>query len=316
MSSKLLITFGCSWTYGTGAGYTTGMSNGEYEKIAHNPTINDQLSFRGLLAKEYNLINKNFSYSGSSNAKQLRLAKQFFISDEFKELQLKFDKIFVLWGLTSTARNEMFDVESNALTNFFYHNPNNNLSKLMLKYGYNHDYEVFLLWLEMAHWNEYFKNLNIQNFWFDSINHHNYKKLSPTMESLKEGYMLSAGHDWPSWDEYYNQEFKKELSDNIKQEIFDVVRFKFARVAKHTADRIENLILKDANPRDLLSQLAIIKNVENFDQHYHYSVRENDTNRVEPLIKLGILNPLSYHPTVHGHELLANLFKKEIGHLL
>lgn len=171
----LLITFGCSWTYGVGVGYTKGDSVTEYEKIAWNKKICNQFSWRGLLSKKYNLINANFAAGGSSNQKQFRLAKEFFSLKKIEHLKNNFGKILVVWGITSTARNEMWLLESGKLVNFFYSDQNKSkLIEYLLKFHYDHDYEVQSLKTEIHHWNTFFKSLNIDNLWFDTFNHHNY----------------------------------------------------------------------------------------------------------------------------------------------
>ena len=176
-----LITFGCSWTAGVGSGYTEGMTIENFNKLRWNDSINDRQSFRGLLSKKYNLVNINWAAGGSSNQRQFRLAKLFFSSDEFKELRQNFDRILVLWGITSTARNEMFSIEHNDLVNFFY-SESSNLAKSLVRYSYNHKNEVDQLSIEILHWNTFFKSLNINNLWFDTFNHHDYFR--PDLKNL------------------------------------------------------------------------------------------------------------------------------------
>ena len=120
MTKKLLITFGCSWTFGMSINYLPGMSKDELQKTNENVTDTaNKLSFRGLLSAKYNFTNKNFASGASSNQRQFRLAKNFFQSSDFARCKLEYDKIIVLWGITSTARYEMFNVLTNQLSNFF-----------------------------------------------------------------------------------------------------------------------------------------------------------------------------------------------------
>lgn len=170
---SLLITFGCSWTYGVGVCYTQDMSREEYMLHAWDSDICDQLSFRGLLASKYNLINENFSLGGSSNQTQFRRAKQFFCSTKFKQLQEQFSNIIVLWGITSTARNEMYMSSCKKRSSLKYADDLPE-AKIMLKYFYDHDDEITQLTTEMAFWTDYFKSKGIQNYWFDTFNHHYY----------------------------------------------------------------------------------------------------------------------------------------------
>jgi hypothetical protein len=94
----LLITFGCSWTYGVGVNYSPGMNLSTFKKTAWDKSLCDKLSFRGILSSNLGLDNINFSHGGASNQRQFRLAKKFFVSAEFAQLKKKYKNIIVLWG--------------------------------------------------------------------------------------------------------------------------------------------------------------------------------------------------------------------------
>lgn len=176
---KLLITFGCSWTFGVGLNYSKGMTKDVYFDNHQNIQIIESLSFRSLISTNLGFTNLNFSSGGSSNQRQFRLAKQFFFSKEFETLYNEFDVIVVLWGITSTARNELYSIERKDYRNFFL-NPNG--IKLdnwpfhvdFLKFCYDHDVSVKELTYEMNMFNVLFDKYNIKNLWFDTFNHHDY----------------------------------------------------------------------------------------------------------------------------------------------
>lgn len=174
-----LITFGCSWTYGVGCHYEPGMPESELIERAWEDSEADVYSFRAILSKKYNLTNINFAVGGSSNQRQFRVAKEYFMSEDFKNLQATHDKVIVLWGITSTARYELYSTKLKAYVTFFFHQPHNQIDwpfhELMLKHCYDHDVIVNEIELEMKYWDEFFKNRGIKNAWFDTFNHHNYK---------------------------------------------------------------------------------------------------------------------------------------------
>jgi hypothetical protein len=296
----MLVTLGCSWTFGVGVGYTQNLGHAEYKSIAWDSDLCNTLSFRGILSTKYNLVNKNLSSGGSSNQRQFRLAKIFFSSDEFKQIQKEFDQITVLWGITSTARNELFSIEDGQLRNFFY-SENSQLAKSLVKFSYDHQNEVNLLETEMIHWDNYFENLNIKNLWFDTFNHHDY------WESYKPIYEANAGPNWPTWKNFCCQDFTN-VGSEIINEIFDSNRWDFSLVG----NSLPNLVLKNKNPRDLLSQLAINNGCTDIDNRYHTSDWDVDSNRVSYLVDRGILNPHSHHPTRIGHEQIANILDEYI----
>lgn len=197
MTVKTLVTFGCSWTYGVGAAYEPGMTVEDYRTPKDKDIENsNQFSWRTLLAQKWNCKNINFACGGSSNQRQLRLAKEFFSSKEFQDLDPR--TTMVIWGLTSTARNELFNVQSGQLENFFY-TDQSVLAKTMTMFVYDHDNEVQQLALEMQHWNSYFQSLGIKNFWFDTFNHHDYP--NPVFNLI--GSNLSD-RDLMSWLVYHN----------------------------------------------------------------------------------------------------------------
>lgn len=185
---NLLVTFGCSWAFGKGVGYEEGMEEKEYYDIKNKPELCNNLSYRGLISKKYNFYNLNFAKEGSSNQKQIRLAKYFFsgkeiIRDDFEspnfllplnKIQKKIDKVIVLWAITSTARYELFSKKLNNLQNAKYSSSNDELTAALLRYSYNHDNEVKNLSYEIQFWNDYFKNKNISVLWLDTFNHHDY----------------------------------------------------------------------------------------------------------------------------------------------
>jgi hypothetical protein len=188
--NKVLITFGCSWTKGVGAGYGVeyeSNSKDDYRKKCFDTSLNEHHSFKSLLCKKYNLKNINFSVGASSNQTQFRLAEEFFTSDEFDLLQMKYtDGIYVMWGITSTLRGEFYINRLKQLKNIFYSGNagfknfdtvEKKLSSLIGINFYNHDVEVRILNKKINHWNKYFNFLGIKNIWFDTFNHHKYQNL-------------------------------------------------------------------------------------------------------------------------------------------
>jgi hypothetical protein len=182
---KYLITLGCSWTYGAGIGYTNGMSLDEFKDVVFNKELAEKYSFRSLLSEKYGYKNINFSIHKSSNKKQFRCARNFFSSETFNKIKNHAEDIIVLWGITSTGRNEVFSTAQNEYINFLmnhtkqFSEAEEKISKFFFENIYDHDHEVFELAQDMTHWNDFFKLSGIKNYWFDSFNHHDYTIHSP-----------------------------------------------------------------------------------------------------------------------------------------
>ena len=160
-----LVSFGCSWTFGVGLAWEPGFTQEEYAVSKKNTAIADEYSFRGILAREFGLEHKNFSVGGSSNQRQFRHAEEF----QFKEGDI------VLWGITSTARNEIWYDHKNRYKGYFLNhattcneNPvvgrdksiDGNLCKMIkmtVNDWYSHKEEVRRLFYKIRHYNDYFK---------------------------------------------------------------------------------------------------------------------------------------------------------------
>ena len=269
---KTIMTLGCSWTWGVGAAYQTGMSKEEYTSVAWEP-VSEQNSFRQLLAEKYNLKNINFSAPGSSNQQQMRLASEYFFYDPAQEEQYnavkdaswpKFEGVnslseeireecinthgldfaarpkpdIVLWALTSASRNEVWDLENQRYHGFFYHY-DDKFSKFWLKNIYELDRELLSLSTQIQLWNNYFKQQGIRNIWVDTFNVHRY---------------------------------------------------------------FPNTLDKLIRPHDLLG--AMLNSTE-FDSYHHSNWSSDDSARIRKAVSQGLVNPISFHPTAHGHQVMA-----------
>lgn len=304
MTSKTLITFGCSWTYGVGVGYQESMPITEFNNIAWKDEICNQKSFRAILSRRYQFENLNFARGGSSNQRQFRKAKSFFNSKQFDQLLNSQDEIIVLWGITSTARNEVFSIIDNQVMNYFLTDNRGQIEKFLLKYTYNHDHEIFSLTDEMLHWNRFFKSYNIKNYWFDTFNHHDYYVNDPSLLTFKKQYDTVSRLDWPTWQNFLDRQF--DFDSVIGQEILTRFSNTFSQFIRTTP--VENFVINHPSYRDLMSQLAINNGMEEPDSDYHVSDWSVDSKRVEFLISKKLLNPYSHHPTELGHQQIANMF--------
>lgn len=176
-----LLTFGCSWTFGVGAAWVPGMNEDDYNNIAWNET-NEKYTFRKKLAGQFNLQNTNFAEGGASNEFNFRLARELF-TDKAKLAEMK--NAIVLWGITSTARNEWFSTEANCYINFksdkSFNDVQKYFAKFYVKYIYTHHVEVDKLTSMMLMWNDLFEFYGIKNIWFDTFNTHDYTQPVPNL---------------------------------------------------------------------------------------------------------------------------------------
>ena len=163
-----LITLGCSWTFGIGCGYERGENIKQYKAHCTSEENANKYSFRALLSERHGYINHNLSRGGSSNQMQFRKATKYF-TEPPKE------KTIVLWGITSTARNEVFLAKHHILKNIAYNTMYRKVNAVEYAENfYNHEHEVKILAQRMLHWNLFFESLGIENYWFDTFNTHKY----------------------------------------------------------------------------------------------------------------------------------------------
>lgn len=174
MNDPLLITFGCSWTFGVGVGYTPGMDLEGYKEIAWDKDIADRLSYRGLLCDQLGMVNLNFANGGSSNQEQFWKARQYFGGDDFARDRSDHGKIVVLHAITSTARNFFFDRRRRKMKSVKYDDQDSAVARLMLTHHYDHEFEIQQLQIEMNFWNIFYRSMGISNIWVDTFNHHEY----------------------------------------------------------------------------------------------------------------------------------------------
>lgn len=289
---KLLISFGCSWTFGTGCNYAPGMSRDEYLQTHDDYKIADRLSFRNLLCKHYGFQNLNFSIGASSNQMQFYRAEMYFSGNQFERDRELYEDIVVLWGLTSVYRNIRLAEDKNTLRIESYLLTRDD--KQALK-DFNEELEIYLLRTKINFWNHFFKQHNVKNLWFDTFNNHDYSLSNISMD--KKQYSLHQGEDWPK----YNQLRKA----NIDTKILDEMRMYIPEIDLYRSNEIENFMLFDKKyDKDLLSQLSKTNSSD-----YHFSFWKNDDNRIQKLIEEGRINPYSLHPTWQTHEDIASMIE-------
>jgi hypothetical protein len=336
LGNTLLITFGCSWTYGVAVNYTPGMSREDLDRDKLNQDLCNTLSWRGVLCKRHGIANHNFARGGSSNQRQFRLAQEFFGSAKYQELRNQSDRIIVLWGITSTARNELWSLEHSDYHNFFLTDSNDAFANFMVRHSYDHDAEVYELRNRMLFWNRFFDSQGIVNLWFDTFNTHNYDHdfLGSEQRSYRaqardhlsqSHYDAVAGPDWPSYSDFVSRNFS-QVPANIQQEIHSIfgdyingVEFP-QQLEWHQRELkpIVNLIDHDRFPRDLMSWLMQQKGiaVDHSQQDFHHSEWKIDRGSMQHLVDLGLLNPHSFHPTREAHAMMADFFSERLRGVL
>tara|TARA_Y200000002_G_scaffold200446_1_gene165420 strand:- start:151 stop:966 length:816 start_codon:yes stop_codon:yes gene_type:complete len=181
----LLITLGCSWTYGEGAGCEPGMSHKEYEKIRYSSDYAWKFGWRRHVVEHFDIDHVNLGEPGSSNQKQFHYAKNYFLSSKFAKEYKSHQNVIVLWGLTTLRRNFMYFKESEKYENMFleqknffqttWNTPKDKMTRAVILYCHDDKVSLRELQSDIQHWNQHFKLYpKIKNYWYDIFGSKNY----------------------------------------------------------------------------------------------------------------------------------------------
>lgn len=201
MNNTLLITLGCSWTYGVGAGYRETMEEDGYNKhIRWDSNLCWENGWRKQVVDYFNVDHLNFAVGGSSNDRQFRHARDFFSSNTWNRLLKSDRKIVVLWGTTSISRKYFWCNDVQGYRNIFLvpdeikvkslkqifaikggKEYEDKITVAYTKWSYNYQEELKELERNIKFWNNYFETINIKNFWFDTFDSHQYKNIPTNM---------------------------------------------------------------------------------------------------------------------------------------
>jgi len=245
---KKLITFGCSWTWGVGAYYQQGdyiTEEHHWDMAWNSSSINN--AARSILSRKYNLKNVNFAKRKRSNNYNFRKLREYVIAHK--------EDIIILFGITSTARNEYYIPADNKYQFIKYNSSDADpaVNRFFLKH-YDHDHEIKLLTEQIITWNDLLEYYKIPIIWYDTFNTHEYYQ--PLRNFIPNG--------------------------------------------------------------DLLTQILNKKNIKyNYDpKWYHLSSWKNEDPRITAGIKHGLLNPISYHPSKLGQELIAEIIEPYLSTII
>jgi hypothetical protein len=189
MKASLLVAVGCSWVAAKAIDTdpTTTTINWSHQE---DPAFVKQYSFAGLLQQNLGLDQIHFiAQSGSNNDEQLRKLVAFIDTNRDN-----YSRIFVLWGLTSIYRWEMFSstinkVES-CVAGSIPFNPNpefRNEVKYYFSHFWNKEYELEKLGNSVLLASGYLTNMGIEHLFFNSFQAYNNNdlKISPVSNFYK-----------------------------------------------------------------------------------------------------------------------------------
>ena len=293
--NSIFLFFGCSWTLGKFInliGYPRNPDKGYDEKLQA-----DLYSYRSLISNHFSRKQINYSQGASSNDRQLRLASQHFIGpgsaiqQTCKKIQYKYDLV-----KDSSWPSIEEIIQTHSL-------PDEILDELLVKHKIN-DFEFL----------RPVKNQQVV-LWF--ITSTARKEFYNSVTESWENVMLS---EFAESSEFYrlfltdHYSHKKELEKLSQQMILWNSYFSSKGITNYWIDtfnhhdypiHVDNRLNFGTDFSDLMSNLCILTGYTPDKTQYHYSSWQVDDGRSEHLVKLGLLNPQTLHPTQEGHKIIA-----------
>jgi hypothetical protein len=154
MKPSVLVAAGCSWVVGK--------------------NVAPELAFAQLLQQRLGLDEfYSVAENGSNNTTQLHR-----LTDFIQKNQNTYSKIFVLWGLTSIYRWEVYSATTNQVESCMLGKDNNNKDfgkevKYYFSHFFNEEYELSKLGNQIILLNGYLKSLGINHLLFNSFQSYN-----------------------------------------------------------------------------------------------------------------------------------------------
>lgn len=167
---SVLVAAGCSWV--AGRAIDTDPTSTEYDHSRkENAEFVAKHSFSGILQRKLGLTEVVFlAEHGTNNKQQLRALLRFI--DTSRHL---YSRIFVLWGITTIYRWEMYTATTNQVESVIQCRFRNNtqekdLAQYYFSNFFNREYELEKLGNDVLLLNGYLNNLQIDHLFFNSFN--------------------------------------------------------------------------------------------------------------------------------------------------
>lgn len=302
MQDKVFIFFGCSWTAGKHINLRPGQALSTHN---HNEevTLAHSQSYRSLLSKTFNADQINFSQGGSSNAKQFRLAAQYFLGPKRHQVS----KATLMADMYRKVRSDSYPtvdefVAKGSLPEFV-------LDEIKT-INQIEDFETFredkrskyVFWFITSTARIEYYNSITQEFDNEFLTHPssqlsklilaNYYNHDRELEKLAQQMAL--------WNAYFAQH-------NIKNIWIDT--FNHHLYPMH----VENRVDFQTNYSDLMSNMCISSGFDQFkDTNFHASQWVDDDTRSTYLKNQELLNPHTLHPTLEGHKLITDILVPKV----
>ena len=248
---NIIIAIGCSWTRGWGW-HDKDLHSNDPNRIDDLEFLYNE-SFVGLVRKFLNLDSMLITaVPGSNNEMQIRLLMDFLRNNEFK-----FEKIFVLWGITSHTRWELYSNVMDAPSMFHVGSSipsgKEKEREWFLRYHYNELFQKEKLSNLIRLTHGYLNNKKMKHLFFPAfVNYNNtnlhlhdvsdccFYKINCSNNSMLDEMFESIGHSLgePFLSNPYNQQDNNKIEKLIENNLFSKLSHPNKNGHKFIADHL------------------------------------------------------------------------------
>lgn len=184
MKPSVLVAVGCSWVAGKSIDCDPAVTTHDFEHV-EDPAFVAENSFAGRLQKSLELDQLHFiARNGASNEEQVRKLINF-----VKAHKDEYSKIFVLWGITSIYRWEMYSntteqIEPCIWGRFYKNKDLSEEATYHFKHFWNKEYELEKLGNQVTTLDAYLTANDIKHLFFNSFQSYNIEDLKFNNDNL------------------------------------------------------------------------------------------------------------------------------------
>lgn len=291
------VFFGCSWTYGKFINLQPGQDAYKINESEESIVANEK-SYRALISKHFGANEINFSQGASSNDRQFRLASEHFIGPRRGNLFTLKKRIETYDKLRDPSWPTVEEFSKNQCL------PDHIIDEISNVHLHNKDFEEYrdtssskyVIWFLTSTARKEFYNAVTKTYENEMLN-------SPKSNLTKEYAANYYDHDreiefmsqqMVLWNEYFHSKGIKNLwIDTFNHHDYCVTIKNKIKFGSKWSDVMSNLCIKNGyNPNEAQS---------------HLSGWSADESRSKFLQELGLLNQSTVHPTIQGHQQIAEM---------
>jgi hypothetical protein len=300
MSDKLLVSFGCSWTYGRFIHWKSDQKKTDH--ATNNTQVELELAnthaYRSLIAKHLHMDQQVFAEGGSSNQRQFRLASQYFFGPDSNKINNAklYTNVYQKIRDTSWPSVEEFKF-SGKLSNQIVEEIVGTHKITAFELFKSEERPKYVIWFITSTARIEFFDAQTRQYKnkFLSWPEDQYTRMFASQCYDHNHELENLAHQMNLWNAYFQtQGIKNIWVDTFNHHDYPIAIENYVKISNYASDIMSNMCVK-------LGYITF-----NNDE-FHTSGREADDTRSKFLADQGMLNPETLHPTIQGHQLIADI---------